>query len=68
MKVLIIIPTYNEEKNIASTVSKLKGIDYIVVNDGSTDNTKEVCIKNNINFIDLPYNLGIGGAVQTGYK
>jgi glycosyltransferase involved in cell wall biosynthesis len=68
MKVLIIIPAYNEEKNILATVSKLKGIDYVVINDGSLDNTKEVCIKNNINYIDLPFNLGIGGAVQTGYK
>lgn len=75
MKVLVIIPAYNEEKNISKTVKqlenlKLKGhsLDYIVINDGSSDNTKKVCIENNINFIDLPFNLGIGGAVQTGYK
>lgn len=75
MKVLVIIPAYNEEKNIVKTVkqlenTKLKGhtLDYVVINDGSRDNTKKVCIENNINFIDLPFNLGIGGAVQTGYK
>ena len=71
MKVLVIVPAYNEEKNIVDTISGLKSIkdvDYVVINDGSVDNTKEVCIKNNINFIDLPLNLGIGGAVQTGYK
>ena len=72
MKVLVIIPAYNEEKNIVNTVKCLKentkNIDYIVINDGSIDKTKDVCIKNNINFIDLSVNLGIGGAVQTGYK
>lgn len=72
MKVLVIIPAYNEEKSIVNSVKTLteenKNIDYIVINDGSKDKTKQVCIENNINFIDLPTNLGIGGAVQTGYK
>ena len=72
MKVLVIIPAYNEEKNIVNTIKCLKentkNIDYIVINDGSVDKTKEVCLKNNINMIDLSVNLGIGGAVQTGYK
>ncbi len=75
MKTLIIIPAYNEEYNILNTVNeikkiKIKGInlDYIVINDGSKDLTKQVCIENNLNFIDLPFNLGIGCAVQTGYK
>lgn len=75
MKVLVIIPAYNEEKNIVNTVNSLKkvniedvNLDYIVINDGSKDNTKEILEKNNIKFIDLPCNLGIGGAVQTGYK
>ena len=72
MKVLVIIPAYNEEKSIVNSVKKLKehneDIDYVVINDGSKDNTKKVCIENNINFIDLPTDLGIGGAVQTGYK
>lgn len=73
--ILIIIPAYNEEKSILQVVSnikkvKLEGarIDYIIINDGSTDNTRQVCIDNDLNFIDLPCNLGIGGAVQTGYK
>ena len=73
MKILMIIPAYNEEKNILTTVnsikqSKNKNLDYIVINDGSTDRTKEVLIKNNIKFIDLINNQGIGAAVQTGYK
>jgi len=73
MKILIIIPAYNEEKNILNTIESIKKykkskLDYIVINDGSNDNTKKVLIDNNINFIDLVNNLGIGAAVQTGYK
>ena len=73
MKVLMIIPAYNEEQNILDTVKAIKEydkikLDYIVINDGSTDNTKKVLIDNNINFVDLSSNLGIGAAVQTGYK
>ena len=73
MKVLMIIPSYNEEKNILNTIESIKKykkrkLDYVVINDGSTDNTKKVLIENNINYIDLVNNLGIGAAVQTGYK
>ena len=72
MKVLLIIPAYNEQENILSTVKKIedysKEIDYIVINDGSTDNTEKILNENKINHIKLVNNLGIGGAVQTGYK
>ncbi len=75
MKVLVIIPAYNEEENIVKTISSLEEIkikdvdlDYIVVNDGSSDNTRKVLKDNKIKFIDLVCNLGIGGAVQTGYR
>lgn len=76
MKILMIIPAYNEELNIVNTINKIEfhndkseyKVDYIVINDGSTDNTKEICKKNNFNVINLVKNLGIGGAVQTGYK
>lgn len=76
MKVLVIVPAYNEESNIVNTVNKIikyskksnNEIDYIVINDGSSDNTKEICRKNKYNTINLIQNLGIGGAVQTGYK
>lgn len=71
MKILVIIPAYNESKNIVKTVNKLreanKNIDYIVVNDGSTDQTISVLKNNKMNYLDLPINLGIGGAMQTGY-
>lgn len=71
MKVLIIIPAYNEEDNIEATVGKLKAkcpdYDYVVINDCSKDNTAKILDENNFNHIDLCSNLGIGGAVQTGY-
>lgn len=72
MKKLIVIPAYNEEKNIVRVISNIKEhlpeYDYVIVNDGSKDNTLKICKENNFNVIDLPVNLGIGGAVQTGYK
>ena len=69
--VLIIIPAYNEEQSIIQTVTLLKQTtqyDYIVINDGSTDTTYSILQKHNIESITLPINLGIGGAMQTGYK
>ena len=72
MKILLIIPAYNEEGNILKTVEKIKksknNYDYIVINDGSKDSTPKILDDNKINHIDLIHNLGIGGAVQTGYK
>lgn len=75
MKALIIIPAYNEEKNILKSFNKIKkvnnlgkNVDIMVINDGSTDDTKNILEKNNIPHINLINNLGIGGAVQTGYK
>ena len=73
MKTLLIIPAYNEEKNIENTVKAIlelhnPDIDYIVINDGSTDNTLKILDDNHFNYLNLPTNLGIGGAVQTGYK
>lgn len=72
MKVLVIIPAYNEQNNIKEVVDNLMNnypkFDYVVINDCSTDHTREVLENNNFNYIDLPVNLGIGGGVQTGYK
>lgn len=76
MKVLLIIPAYNEEENILKTYHTIieynhnNNINYdiIVINDGSRDKTEEICRKNHIPTINLIHNLGIGGAVQTGYK
>ena len=76
MRILLIIPAYNEEKNILSVYRSIvkyneehqTNYDVIVINDCSKDSTSEILNMNNIPHIDLIHNLGIGGAVQTGYK
>lgn len=71
-KVLIIIPAYNEEENIVRVVSDLEKeyfyYDYVVVNDGSKDNTAKLCKQHGYNMIDLPVNLGLAGGFQAGMK
>ena len=72
MKILIIIPAYNEAENIKNVVDNLAEnfpqYDYVIVNDSSKDDTEMICRQNNYNYLSLPINLGIGGGVQTGYK
>lgn len=75
IKVLVIVPAYNEQDSIEEVIKKLETIsiknvilDYIIINDCSTDDMKNICISKNFHYIDLPVNLGIGGGVQTGYK
>ena len=76
MKVLLIIPSYNEEDNVLKNYNRIleynkknkSNYDAIIINDGSIDKTEEICVDNNIPHIKLIHNLGIGGAVQTGYK
>lgn len=71
MKIILIIPAYNEEDNIINVcnqIEKFSDYEYIVINDGSKDSTEDLLCKNNIRHITLLHNLGIGGAVQTGYK
>lgn len=60
MKILIIIPCFNEELNIEKTVKQIikKNYDYIIINDGSTDNSLEVIKKNRFKYINLTNNLG----------
>ncbi len=71
-KILVIIPCYNEQENILRTVAELRAVypqaDCLVVNDCSTDGSAALLAANGIPFLDLPVNLGIGGAVQTGYR
>lgn len=72
MKVLVVIPAYNEQENIIRVVEELKNtcpqLDYIIINDGSRDNTASICRKQGYRIIDLPINLGLAGAFQTGLK
>ena len=79
VKVLIIIPAYNEEENIVEVVKHLTSqamtgvlserlsVDYLIINDGSRDRTLEICGEQQFCYLNLPINLGIGGAVQAGY-
>lgn len=71
MKVLIIIPAYNEAQNIEKTVKDIitnTQYDYIVINDCSKDETKEVCEKNEFNMLSLPVNYGLTSGIQLGMK
>lgn len=71
MKVLVIIPAYNEAQNIEKTVKDVTentNYDYIIINDCSKDNTKEVCEKNNFNMLSLPINFGLTSGIQLGMK
>lgn len=72
MKILIMIPAYNEEMNIERVVDNLienyPQYDYVVINDGSKDNTAKICRERGYNLIDLPINLGLSGAVQAGMR
>ncbi len=76
-KVLIIVPAYNEEESIGNTLESLHQtiktseyhIDICVVNDGSKDRTAEIVQSYpEVKLLNLPFNLGIGGAMQTGYR
>lgn len=72
MKCLVIIPAYNEEENIVRVIDNLKNnypmYDYVIINDGSADDTARLCRKHGYELIDLPVNLGLAGAFQTGLK
>lgn len=72
IRVLVIIPAYNEADSIVKVTEEVSlkwpEFDYLVVNDGSSDDTSIICKKNKLHYVDLPINLGIGGAVQTGYR
>ncbi len=72
MKSIVIIPAYNEEKSIEKTVEDIiqnaPEFDYVIVNDCSKDDTLRVCMEKGLHVLNLPINLGIGGAVQTGYR
>lgn len=71
-QVLLVIPAYNEEKNIEKVVDRLirdfPQLDYVVVNDGSRDSTAQICRTRGYNLLDLPVNLGLAGCFQAGMK
>jgi hypothetical protein len=71
MKILIIVPAYNEEESLPGVIHDLRAqtpeADVLVVNDGSRDGTSRIARELGVKVLDLPFNLGIGGAVQAGF-
>lgn len=71
MKILVIVPAYNEEQSVGEVIKRIKEnipqSTVLVINDGSKDNTHNAALSAGAKVIDLPFNLGIGGAMQTGY-
>lgn len=72
MKLLVLVPAYNESENIERVIEELRTTvpqyDYIVINDGSRDNTAHICKEHGYPLLDLPANLGLSGAFQTGMR
>ena len=72
MNLLIIITAYNEAENIERVVNNLienyPQYDYVLVNDGSSDDTRKICAKKGYNFLDLPINVGLAGAIRAGIR
>ena len=72
IRVLAVIPAYNEQDNIVSTIEDLRNnapdIDYVIINDGSRDRTLDICEERGYNYVSLPVNLGLAGAFQTGMR
>lgn len=72
MRILAVIPAFNEEECILDTVFGLKkacpDIDFLIINDGSTDSTKVICEENDFPFVTLPINTGLASGFRTGMK
>lgn len=69
---LIIIPAYNEAENIERVVDNLEEnywyYDYVIINDGSSDDTRKICARKQYNMLDLPVNVGLSGAIKSGMR
>lgn len=70
LKVLVVVPAFNEGNHIETVLDLLQDhhLQYVVINDYSSDNTSEVAKKNGSTVLDLPFNLGVGGALRTGFR
>jgi glycosyltransferase involved in cell wall biosynthesis len=72
LKRIAIVPAYNEERNVGRVIDELRafdpGLHVVIVSDGSLDRTAEVALEHGAHVVKLPFNLGIGGAVQTGFR
>lgn len=71
-KILVIVPAYNEQGSVGNVINKIRRclphVDVLVVNDGSSDSTSAIAERAGAMVLDLPYNMGIGAAMQAGYK
>lgn len=71
-KVVVIIPAYNEKRNIGEVIEEIKGAgiacDIVVIDDGSRDETTKISRQHGVEVLELSFNMGIGCALQTGYK
>src|SRR5207237_4235673 len=71
LKRLAIVPAFNEEASVGRVIDEIRafdpGFEIAVIDDGSTDRTAGIAADRDVHVIRLPFNLGIGGAVQTGY-
>ena len=72
-KTLITIPAYDEGSRILEVIKRCNNylddnVDLIVINDGSNDNTLEICENAGVNVISIPFNMGVGNALKTGFK
>ena len=72
LKRIAIVPALNEEETVGGVIDELRafdgGLDIVVVDDGSTDRTAGIAADRGAHVVRLPFNLGIGGAMQTGYR
>ena len=72
LRKIAIVPALNEERSIAAVIAEIRAadpeFDVVIIDDGSTDRTASVASENGARVISLPFNLGIGGAVQTGLQ
>ena len=71
LKILVMIPCYNEEENMERVVERLRAacpeVDFLIIDDCSTDRSRQLCAEKGYSYLSLPVNLGIGGGVQSGY-
>ena len=71
-RLLILIPAFNESANIEHVVDDVcrnyPQYDYVVINDGSTDETRKICAHRGYNLLDLPVNVGLAGAIKAGMR
>ena len=69
MKTLIVIPAFNEEKNLPSLIKEIKkyGFEYLIINDSSTDGTSGLAKASNFNILNLPINMGLDGVTRIGF-